>query len=367
VIDLSEYRAKALGLLLQWSGLPFQNVACEVYWERAVKPRWIEPLVTETVKWTITAKDLKAEQQRQGSDRVDLVFCLRWHAHWAESIENPAAKFGTIKPKGPPRDAKQVESLDCALALAHLLLLESLELIGEDGCMTVLGDVLKDVKADVQESCLFALELLKFGVLTDQPFEEAEDRHFPQAMQYPTQLNDENMRAVLLISRIMSLRPMQLQNSMWDAHVDFDLAAFHSTVRVLKRTLREITEASLANVVLQNSKLMPQLPACHELFSPSSQARMPTFTLPRTCMGVVWKQVLMSKSPGDVHALKKRLQKEFPCCQDAVGDLRKSLASWDEVRRCVDAIAEPLGALDFKASMDRADAFLQARVKQVGL
>ena len=39
----------------------------------------------------------------------------------------------------------------------------------------------------------------------------------------------------------------------------------------------------------------------------------------------------MSKSPGDVHALKKRLQKEFPCCQDAVGDLRKSLAFWDEV------------------------------------
>ena len=41
--------------------------------------------------------------------------------------------------------------------------------------------------------------------------------------------------------------------------MDFDLAAFHSKVRILKRTLRELTEASLCNILLQDfSKATPE-------------------------------------------------------------------------------------------------------------
>ena len=38
---------------------------------------------------------------------------------------------------------------------------------------------------------------------------------------------------------------------MWDSDVDFDLATFHALVRALKRTLRQLVEASLAHVLLQ--------------------------------------------------------------------------------------------------------------------
>ena len=45
--------------------------------------------------------------------------------------------------------------------------------------------------------------------------------------------------------------PDALRNVMWDSDVDFDLAAFHALVRALKRTLRQLVEASLAHVLLQ--------------------------------------------------------------------------------------------------------------------
>ena len=58
---------------------------------------------------------------------------------------------------------------------------------------------------------------------------------------------------------------------MWDAHVDFDLAAFHCHVRMLKRTLRELTEASLCNVLLQDFSHVTALPG--NLMNPSDNCK----------------------------------------------------------------------------------------------
>merc|ERR1711972_627760 len=117
---------------------------------------------------------------------------------------------------------------------------------------TVLGDVLKDTPLQFQEPCLVALEMMKFGRLSGEPFEPAQaDKHFPEHVNYPKSA-DPGMKAVLLLSRVMSLVPMRLKNDMWNADVDFDLAAFHSLVRILKRALRQLVEASLASILLKD-------------------------------------------------------------------------------------------------------------------
>jgi len=169
----------------------------------------------------------------------------------------------------------------------------------------------------------------------------------------------------------------KLANSMWDAHVDFDLAAFHSHVRILKRTLRELTEASLCNILLQDFSQVGSLPT--NLLNPSDNsdhdgpdALLPTFMLPRTCMGVVWKHVLSidprSLGPGKPsELLKQELRQKFPCCTDPISDLKTSLNFWSEVFRCVSTIAEPLGALDFQASMAAADTFLKQKCQIYGI
>ena len=65
--------------------------------------------------------------------------------------------------------------------------------------------------------------------------------------------------------------------------------------------------------------------------------------------------------------LRHELGRRFPCCVDAMGDLKASCKFWAEVHRCVSTIAEPLGALDFKASMDLADSILKKKCKQYGI
>jgi hypothetical protein len=59
--------------------------------------------------------------------------------------------------------------------------------------------------------------------------------------------------------------------------------------------------------------------------------------------------------------------KKFPCCADPVADLKNSVKYWDEVHRCVSMIAEPLGALDFKACMDAANVTLKQKCEQYGI
>ena len=116
----------------------------------------------------------------------------------------------------------------------------------------------------LQEPCLVALEMMKFGILSGEPFEAAE-RPFPEQaerfhrledhlkwkfnilqthvlfdfclprffqVKYAKSPVDSHTKSLLLLSRVMSLVPMQLKSGMWNADVDFDLAAFHSLVRL---------------------------------------------------------------------------------------------------------------------------------------
>merc|ERR1719150_330526 len=102
---------------------------------------------------------------------------------------------------------------------------------------------------------------MKFGILTGDPFDAAgENRPFPVQVDYPRSPVQPRTKAVFLLSRVMSLVPMKLKNDMWNADVDFDLAAFHSLLRILKRALRQLTEASLTSILLKDLSRVKLLP-----------------------------------------------------------------------------------------------------------
>merc|ERR1712093_861136 len=108
---------------------------------------------------------------------------------------------------------------------------------------------------------------------------------------------DEKTKSILLLTRVMSLVPMKLKYDMWNADVSFDLAAFHSVVRILKRALRQLTEASLASVLLKDLSQVKQLPPNFLCASPlkdhlQTPALLPTFMLSRSCMGIVMEYFL---------------------------------------------------------------------------
>lgn len=381
--DLKDYREMALGLIARHLHQGFQKkrILCKAFWESTnirqgisanepnlpAEARVIMPHMKGGLKWNITASAVKAELHRQGVDRVDFKFCLNWHAH---EFENEGPLMRGLTQHGYPTSSPDENSL---AALVHFMLLEHLELIDRDeGGATVLGSALKDTPRNLQEPCLVALELMKFGILSGEPFDAAQpERPFPRQVRYPTSPAPPDVMSLLLLTRCMSLVPMRLRNDMWNADVDFDLAAFHALVRILKRTLRQLVEASLASILLQDLTRVKLLPPGFMCASPKKEdhtqtpALLPTFMLPRACMGIVARFFLQFQGTGV--EFKNQVVTRFPCCANPLEDLKLAFVFWEDLKRCVDQIAEPLGAEELSKMMHNASQMLHAQQKRLGI
>lgn len=213
-----------------------------------------------------------------------------------------------------------------------------------------------------------ALELMKFGVLSGEPFDAATERPFPVEVNYPVAPVDSNMKSFLLLSRVTSLWPMKLKNDMWNADVDFDLAGFHALVRLLKHTLRQLTQSCLASTVMKDLARIQMPP--RGFMSASQGPRdppplLPPFMLPRACMGIVVKFFL--QWTGDGAGFRKEVLRRYPCCAQPIEDLRQALGFWEELRRCVTRIAEALSATDLLQEMNDASTHVQLKRQNLNI
>jgi len=380
--ELQAYRQIALGLLARHLHPVFQNkrILCKAFWEKEhirrglcgneaseanlpAEARIIKPDIQRRLKWDIRREAVEAEMRRQGVSRVDFKFCLTWHAH---EYNNDGQLVRGLTQNGYPTMTHDLNSLT---ALVHFMVLENLEYISGEGDMMVLGDALRDSPSHFQEPCLVALEMLKFGILADTPFEAA-DKPFPPQVGYPRDA-DAATRATLLLSRLMSLVPMKLKNDMWNADVDFDLAAFHSLVRILKRALRQLVEASLASVLLLDLQRASLLPNGFMCASPKKEdhlqtpAVLPTFMLPRACMGIVVRHFL--EYSGEPAEFSQVTAAKFPCCIQPIEDLKCAFAFWDDLRRCATRMAEIGGSDDLADLMKVPSEILQAKQQMLGI
>jgi hypothetical protein len=170
---------------------------------------------------------------------------------------------------------------------------------------------------------------------------------------------------------------MKLRSDMWNSDVDFDLAAFHCEVRLLKRSLRQLTEASMAYLLLEDPRRMKMVPP--HVMNPvqafersrsrgvaSEKAVLPIFNLPRACAGIVLKFAL-EKEDLKADTINARLRKQFPACPVPWEDLQTGLRFWKEVVRCVEVIAEPLQAEYLLNDVRAADNYLTQRTHDLGL
>lgn len=389
--DVKDYREKSLGLIARHLHSKFQNkiIQWKAFWDQpqqrqgqnqmpAPTPnddevcRTYTPIVQGGLPWVIDAQAVEQEMRRQGCDKVDFKFCLTWHA---QDFQQDGALWTTLKREQESRNSQgprfNGNSVNALSALVHFMVLENLELIAsEDGGMTVLGNVLKDTPRGLQEPLLVALEMLKFGILNGDAFDPAQpDRPFPASIEYPAGTTDPTIKARLLLSRVMSLVPMKLKNDMWNADVEFDLAAFHSLVRILKRSLRQLVEASLASILLKDLSKTKLLPRDFMCASPKREDHMqtpalvPTFMLPRACMGIVVRFFLEYK--GDKASFQKEILARFPCCVQPIEDLKMAFKFWTDLKRCVEHIADSLDVSDLLDSILLAHQVLEEQQKRL--
>lgn len=175
----------------------------------------------------------------------------------------------------------------------------------------------------------------------------------------------------MLLSRVMSLVPMRLKSDMWNATVEFDLAAFHCLVKILKRALRQLTEAAVSSALLKDLSLTKLLPQGFMSSSPQKKdpaqtsAILPTFMLSRACMGIVCLFFLNYTElyPG---SFKRDLRLRFPCCSDPLEDLRNAFQFWNDLKRCVDETAESLQNQNMSDDFRAASAVLAAQQQKLG-
>lgn len=342
----SEYREKAINLIAPHLHKSFASaqkpIICRAYWERGDECTELAVNKPTGLRWRITASAVQAELKRQDVEKVDLKFCLQWHAN---EFHTEGQLYRDFQGKGEATCDKDANSL---AALVHFMLLEHLELIADDGGMTVIGNALRDSPKHLMEPCLVALELMKFGMLSGEPYEQptSGDRPFPEAVEYPKQgMMTAKQKSIMLLTRVMSLVPMKLRCTMWNADVQFDLAAFHCMVKIMKRSLRHLTEASLAAVVLKDLSMVKLLPPDFLCASPSAKDHhqthglLPTFMLPRACMGIT-ASFLLTAEHTNSETFHRELVARFPCCVQPSLDLQQGMLFWEDVRRCVDQMCE---------------------------
>lgn len=410
LVDIREYRCRSLGLvamrlhqMFRTKPIKFSRYSCGFSGQKDCKE--IDQMVPHAEPgkcWKFSAEDVKNEMARQGVQKIDLKFCLKWHAY---AQETNTELFYVDSSAHVTRSSIKKKDGNCIMALVHFMLLENLGYFTEEGGTTVFGSALVEAPAEMHEDALFALELMKFGILSGEPLEAPKDRPYPENIKLLKNSNvaESKRHSILLLSRVMSLCPMLLNSTgMWASEVEFDLAAFHSLVKILKRSLRQLTEACLTNLLLEDISMVQALPKNY--FNPQNP-QIPCFSLPRNCMGIVMKfflefletpdeqndnhmpnsssELFENGQSSEVNSLpppvpplcekdplcsfEATVKRQFPCCVDPLGDMYKAVRFWKEVMRIIKKLDESIEVADLKAYMMEADCLLQAQIKAIGL
>lgn len=160
------------------------------------------------------------------------------------------------------------QSFNSFLTLAYFMFLEKLNIFTKGCGVTLFGLLLSESTSKQMDSTLLVIfELLKLGYLESQPLLPLSGKSYPKNAYTPVMnnknLSNQDKKSVLLLSRIFSLFDVKLdsQNN-YEGLIDFDLCAFFAVVKIIKKTLRQLLQACIANLLLTNMELIEILPPC---------------------------------------------------------------------------------------------------------
>ncbi|GAB65970.1 hypothetical protein PCYB_081310, partial [Plasmodium cynomolgi strain B] len=188
------------------------------------------------------------------------------------------------------------QNFESILSLVYYMFLENLGIFTKNCGVTVFGLLLSEVRnKDIDCNILILFELLKFGFLTTEPLVPPNGKSYPENA-YASVLNCKNLteqdkKSVTLLSRIYSLYNVDIDNcTTYDGLIDFDLCAFFAVVKIIKKTLRQLLQACIANVLVSNMDLIHLLP--ENLYNPND-SNISGFFVTHHLMGVLTKYFLL--------------------------------------------------------------------------
>ncbi|KYQ89439.1 5'3'-exonuclease N- and I-domain-containing protein [Tieghemostelium lacteum] len=188
---------------------------------------------------------------------------------------------------------------------------------GITSASTVYAQHLSFVKNEkLQEPLVLLIELLRAGVLSQDrlSFIPTPKSHYEFQATKPSSL---------LVSRVLSLVPVQCDATYWDGPIDHDLMSFQILTKSLFKTIRNLLEmTSLHNFLTY--KIMLQ-PSEYTNFS----MKLPFFCQPNVGMGLLAKGILLD------NLTMERLEKVFPNFTNLKSDLELANEFWEIAMKLV--------------------------------
>ncbi|KAF7727596.1 hypothetical protein EC973_007357 [Apophysomyces ossiformis] len=195
---------------------------------------------------------------------------------------------------------------------------------------------MKSPSLDIQEALLTAFELIRFEVLTDKPYSKTYSSipgngkiHLTIDVKETKLSTEKQQKHIRLLSRALSLLPMEHKNVSWTGPLDRDLLVFNSFVKALDRSYRNLCEMLTLSLFLNNLAKKER----NDYFDIANS--LPYLSDSNVSLGLVTKHYLSQTQ----NALAVT-ETAFSACSSLKSDLSKGFQFWDGVFNGVKVLRE---------------------------
>ncbi|KAG2236720.1 hypothetical protein INT48_000718 [Thamnidium elegans] len=277
----------------------------------------LNTIYEKTSSWNVPKEFIEQELKTQNVNEIDIKFCI-------ESVENESKASETI--------SQDQHILIEKNEIVANVLWKTLEIRDFLSCSKhiytpwgqALSTAFKSTTITQPESLLTALELIRFEVLTNKEYSKT----------YSQPLGDEfQKKNIVLLSRALSLLPMNLKSSPWSGPLNRDLLVFNSFVKALNRSYRNLCEMLTLSLFLNN--LVKKDRTDYYQIADS----LPYLADPNVALGLVCKHYLerIVEGQSPVEALSST-EKTFPTCICVKSDLEKGFEFWQQLFKAVESL-----------------------------
>lgn len=397
LFDLREYNCRTLGLvalrldeLFQTKVIRFQphpikgNVHNNLkHTSMLLIPNTLEPRTLD-----ITAEAIRQEMKRQGASEVSVGFCLRWHTHVGQKLfQNEMVNGHSNGHSGSdtPDTSDRILLNTCKIIFT---MLESLGYFTCEGGITVFGRALST--SDLDTIGLLILDMLKFGLFTGDPFEAPVDlvcspSLFPRSgigrfanklkmsgvsespnsvestksgkflqdskLPVSSSINNTYNDAIGMAVRLACLCKITVNGETWNGHVDFEIACFLASIKLLRRSINLMVEGSCAYVLLEDLEALPEVKG-------GIKSGLPLIYEQCSMLGVVLKTVLTAPNPS-----WSFIEEQFPNAANLKGDLQEFCHFWQKIYQLLRSLSGKVHLGNIMETFLRSTVILVEKLK----
>lgn len=218
----------------------------------------LNTIYEKTSAWSVPNSFIEQElKAQQGADKVDIKFCIR-------AIHDEAKASKTINHKQQLVEKNEIVANVLWKTLEIRDFLTSSKHIHTPWGQALSTALENTLDAPMQEAMLTALELIRFEVLTNKEYSKTYSHPLGDGNVFYLWMTgmhivftffgliESQKKHIILLSRALSLLPMELKSAQWTGPLNRDLLAFNGFAKALNRSYRNLLEMLTLSFFMNN-------------------------------------------------------------------------------------------------------------------